>query len=411
MTSTPTGSNTDEPLARRLAVEDGTLLRFRPAVVGAALGARFVHARAYALWPHVEQPLVMVDVGCPRAAAWLRETLESPARTRRFPGAATWNALRARGLLLGRPGRLALDAAERALGRPLRRPRLAIYSPTGARDSKATAFVFERGEQLPSVVVKMMPDSRFASRLRFETESVEALRRSLHAPEVEQALPLSPLYAGELNGDYVVAQPLDPLASATAAQAREPSLVWLRSFHEATTTGVDPWTSADDHRELELVRDAWERAHPERAAAVVSRVSELLASLHGLPVRRCAMHGDFWRGNIAFDGGRIRVYDWEWFQPGQPPFFDLWLYELGELRRLAQERPAGLDEGLAAALERVRAEVETGAHDPRFALATLAPSIALISFRERRATGLPGSGEEGSIRVMVASEKLVLDGG
>jgi hypothetical protein len=58
----------------------------------------------------------------------------------------------------------------------------------------------------------------------------------------------------------------------------------------------------------------------------------------------------------------------------------------------------------------VRRELQARGDDPRFALATAAPAIGLLTFRERHATGLPGSGEQESIRVMTAVEELVLDG-
>jgi hypothetical protein len=400
----------EEPLARRLAVEGGHLLRWRPAVVVVGLFARLARLRAYALWPDISQPLLIMDVGSPRACAWLSATFRFGEGTRRRPSPATWNALRGRGLLVGGPSRLVIEAAERALGRQPKRPRLSLYSPSGAADSKGTCFVFEPGRREPTVVVKAMSDPRFAARLRREIESVEALRAKLAGiADVVDALPLPPLYAGEVGGDYVVAQGLDPLAQATGREDRPAALAWLRAFQRATTKDEMAWGPDDDERELAFVRDAWRRVRPQMEEIVVDRMSRLLQQMHGIAVRRCAVHGDFWRGNIAGGGGRLRVYDWEWFEPEGRPFLDLWLYELGQLRQAARRREVDLAAATADALSRVQRELRARDEDARFALATAASSIGLITFRERHATGMPGGGEEASIRVMTAVEQLLLD--
>jgi hypothetical protein len=408
--SEPAASRTaadSRPLARRLVTNDGRLLEWRPAVVAAGLLARVVHLRAHALWPDVERPLLIVDVGSPRAAAWTRTTFAATGRKGRFPAPATWDALRARALLIG-DGGVAVTAAERGLARTLQRPRLAIYSPTGAPDSKATCFVFERRLSDPSVVVKLMADPRFESRLRWETENVETLRARLAGHrELVEALPLRPLYAGEVGNDYVVVQDPDPLAPATGRVERGTALAWLAAFHQATEHVRTPWDAKDDEREVEHTRDGWLQARREQAEAVAARVAQLLAPLRGVTAPRCATHGDFWRGNVASDGNTIRVYDWEWVERDGRPFFDLWLYELGELRERALSI-GDLEQEVAQAVRRVERELAARALDPRFALATLAGSLALITFRERLATGLPGSGEEGSLRVMEAAEQLLL---
>lgn len=382
------------------------MLSWRPAVVAAGLVSRAAGRAAYTVWPSREHPLVVVDIGYPPAAAWLQSFRSR--RRRRFPDAATWNVLRARGLMLGPPSRLALQAAGSALGRPARRPRLALYSGTGETYLKVTCFLFEEGATEPLLVIKMMPDERFAPRLHFETEVVEVLRAALTGqPELTSTLPLAPLFAGEIAGDYLVAQPLDPLAAGEPPD-RETAIGWLRAFQGATGSPPAPWGSDDDERELWLVRDAWRRARPDREGTVAGRVAELLLELHGSPVSNCAVHGDFWLGNLARLDGKLRVYDWEWAELKGRPFFDIWMYELGELRQRAESGATRLEEPLAESLDRVRKALEERGIDARFALATLAPAIGLITFRERRATGQPGGGEESSRHLMMAAEELLL---
>jgi hypothetical protein len=402
-------SRSVRPPAARLAADRERLLGWRPIVAVGALIARAARFRAYALWPSVQQPLVMVDLGYPPASRWLQATFAS--NRRRVPDPATWNALRARGLLVGRQSSLALRAAERALGRPPRRPRLAIYSRTGETFLKANCFVFERGQKEPAIVIKMMPDRRFSSRLRSETEFVEILRSRVASESVvSSALPLAPLFAGDVDGDHVVVQALDPLAVATGQIDRATALSWLGAFQAVTTARTSPWTLSDGERELEFVRDAWKRARPDHVAAVLARAEELMADLHGVRVRRCAVHGDFWQGNLAHRQGRLRVYDWEWAELEGSPFFDSWMYELGGLRQRAESGEQDLAGPLHQSLQHVRRHLEHHGADGRFALAMLAPAVGLITFRERRATGLPGGGEESSVYVMAAVEKLLLSG-
>ena len=254
-----------------------------------------------------------------------------------------------------------------------------------------------------------MPDAAFADRLRHETDVVETFRGLLGpGSAAAEALPLRPLFAGTAAEDFVVVQPVDPMAAGTGLLT-EPAaaLTWLRDFHEGTTTTVRPWDEADTRTAMDPVRYAWRRARPATADAVISRVERLLGELEGAPVPRCGVHGDFWRDNIAQQDGHLRVYDWEWAQPEGPPFFDLWTGELGLLRREAEEGNTHLAETTREALARVRAEHVRRGLDERFALAMLAPSLGQLMFRLRRATGSPGGAEAESVQVMAAIELLL----
>jgi hypothetical protein len=295
-------------------------------------------------------------------------------------------------------------AVERAIGKPPRRSRLTVYSTTGETFVKAMCLVFRRGEALPYAVVKMMPDRRFAWRLRRETEVVEQLRQRIgQSNEVAAALPLPPLYAGEIGDDFVVVQELDPLAGRAVRKDRKVALDWLRTFQRATTVRTESWKVSDDERELQIVRDAWHRVRRVQEAAVVARVNELLAEVRGESVMRCAVHGDFWYGNIVSEGGRLRVFDWEWAGEEGTPFFDLWMYELAPIRWLTED----LGPPLAAALDGVRGELDARCIDDRLALPTLASAIGLMTFRERRITGVRGINEENAAPVMDAAEQLL----
>lgn len=365
--------------------------------------------RAYAVWPSTRHPQIAADLGHAASAAWLRHTFEPDAPPRRLVGAATWSAVRARGLVVGPPSRLVAEAVRQGAGRDIDGLRLALYSPTGQSLSKAACFVFEDDAEEPLLVVKAMPEPRHAGRLRHETDIVEAFRRQLgpsSPPSV--ALPLPPLFAGAVAGDYAVVQPIDPLAAGTGRLGDPaPALAWLREFQEGTTRAVRAWGEADTEAALDAARYAWQRARPASAATVIARAKRLLQALEGQPVRRCGVHGDFWRDNIAQLDGGLRIYDWEWAHREGPPFFDLWTSELGLLRRRAEEGEPDLLEPVYRSLARVSAELGRQGVDPRFALATLAPSLGYLVFRVRRAFGVPGGAENESVRLMAAVESLL----
>jgi hypothetical protein len=395
--------------ALRLATTRGRIVTRRIAVVAAGALGRAGLLEATTLWPDAATPLFIVGARDRAAAAWMQRTFEPRSRLLARVDPASWNVARASALLLGRLDGPAIESAERALGRALPDARLAAFSPTGATRTKVTFFVFEAGADEPTVVVKAMPEPRLADRLLHECEVVERVRERLSVvPDVQAALPLPPLGATWRGADYLVVQDVDPLAAYTGRAPRTVALDWLQRFQAATAEGEEPWGQQDDAAELAALEFGWRTGRPETAEPVAARVQGLLGELHGARVRRCAVHGDYWRGNLAGDRTRLRVYDWEWTRPLGPPFRDVWTYELGELREHAVEVSTDeLDEAIQRALERVEQRLEERGLDRRFALATLAPAIAELSFRVRRMTGFPGGNEPGAVLVMESVEALL----
>ena len=389
--------------ALRLFADRPRVARNRAVVLIAGAAARAGSPHVYTLWPSASAPAVIVEAGHAEAARWLREVFEPAGRGIAALDPASWNVARAGALMLRGEGGRALVAAEHALGRTLDRPRLAAFSPTGAVNSKVTCFVFEGASEQPSVVVKAMADPAQDHRLVAEIEAVEDLRTRLaRAAEVSEALPLAPLWTGSIGGEYLVVQPLDPLAAGTGRADPATAHRWLRGFHDASASGVEAWAASDERGAREVVVRGWGYGRPSDLAAVEARVEARSRGLLGAELPVCAVHGDFWRGNIAAVGGRLRVYDWEWTKPSGRPLFDIWSYELAELRELAEREASEreLRDGVATAVQRVEEELRRRGIDERFALATLPPAFADLSFRIRAATGRPGGGELGAVRLM-----------
>lgn len=396
--------------ALRLITDRARVVTNRPAVLLGGLLARTGLVRAYTLWPSVAAPILVIGASDRRAATWMNQTLR--LRSRRLPiDSATWNVARARGLML-RPGRtLVLEAVEEGIGRPVRDPRVAFYG-TGGPHPKLHCFVFEGNAAEPIAVAKAMAVQSEGAHLERETENVEIVRERLAAsPDVAAALPEPPLAAIWVGGDYVVVEPVDPLARYTGRADREPAMEWLRRFQDGTAAGTEPWGEADDAESRELVETAWGRARPELLAEVKQRMAALAAELRGAEVPRSAVHGDFWRGNMASDGTSMRVFDWEWLALKGAPFFDLWTYDLAELRQEAHYGERDFAAPVSEAVDRVRRELAARGIDERFALLTLAPTIGHLTFRVRTRMGYAGGNEEVSTHVMVGAEQVLLGEG
>ena len=399
--------------ALRLLAEDGRVRTRKPIVIAVAIAARLGLARAHTLWPNAAAPAIAVDPHT-AAAEWLRRTFETdPAAPRdsgargtlkRRLGPRTWNALRAGAVLTGRAPRWLIEACQRALGGELEDPSLALYSPSGSPLSKVLCFVFATGASEPSAVVIAMADPKQSARLRREFEAVEAVRDMLPAESLlRAALPLEPLAEEERDGDLVMIVPPDPLAASTGSVDRVRALAWLATFQAETATGALSWNHDADRGELIAVEQAWGALRPGALDSVSAAVAARFAGLGGRSVPRVASHGDFWSGNIAGDAGRLRVYDWEWAEAGQPPFHDVWTYELAELA-------AGRDRSRAAvevALGRVRERLGAAGLDPGFAAPTLCSTAARLAVRIRLATGVAGPAEVAMGELMDAAEGIV----
>lgn len=349
--------------------------------------------------------MISADVGYPPAAEWLRRNVVPTLR--RLPDAATWMSLRARAALLGQEVGLAAELGGTFLGTEIP-PRVAMFSPSGQAVSKVICFLFREGEEDPRIVVKAMAQPRFSWRLRRESELLESIRVHVrHDARVGAGLPGAPLFAGDAAAEFMLVEPVDTLAIATGEATRKDALGWLRRFQTASCSDERAWGAADERAALVAAEEAWRLAAPGREGDVVSRVHALIRPLRGAIVPRCAVHGDFWRGNVAARDGAIRVYDWEWAALEGDPWFDLWTYELADLRVRARDGERELEARLEAAAERVRAEVRERGLDERFALATLAPVLGALSFRIRGRLGMPDGMEPHSISVMRAAERLL----
>jgi hypothetical protein len=299
-------------------------------------------------------------------------------------------------------------AAERALDRPLIEPRVSLYS-SSKYVGKVTCFVGEAHASSPTVVVTAMARRDDGWWLRREVANVNALRDRL-SDELAAALLPPPLLSAEVEGEYLVVEPYSPLegwqdrSEAFRVRAHR----WLHAFHHATLRGRPEWSHADTGSALATVQSAWRRLRPESTERIVERTRAALVHLHGSPVLRCAIHGDFSPCNLAQLDGQLKVFDWEWASMDALPFIDLWAYQLSELEWwLANEGRAGSDDLLRRACGLIEIELEQRGIDPAFAFATLPVVLAEFVMRFRRTLGRPGTWESSGRQLMPVLERLI----
>ena len=95
---------------------------------------------------------------------------------------------------------------------------------------------------------------------------------------------------------------------------------WLARFQAASAAGTGPVTWAADI--ADQLRGRWD-GHPGLANALV-RVEDAHRRLAEHQTVSCAVHGDFWFGNLLVTDGRITgVIDWESAEPEGSPLRDL----------------------------------------------------------------------------------------
>ena len=250
----------------------------------------------------------------------------------------------------------------------------------------------ERGRREPTVVVKAMTQPRQRARLTGEADLVEALRaRFAGEPGLAATLPAAPVGVVGVGPDTFLVERFDPVMGAAGQDRRAEATAWLGAFQRRTEARRRTWGEQDVQAALATLA---ETARPEEGlGGLVAAVASGLGALRGAGVPRCAVHGDFWRGNIALRDGALRVFDWEWGALEGDPFLDPWMYEIGPLRALAAESGDGLVAEMRRAVGNVETSLAAVGVDPAFAAPMGAVVVAEIAGRVRRATGLPSAWE------------------
>jgi aminoglycoside phosphotransferase (APT) family kinase protein len=221
---------------------------------------------------------------------------------------------------------------------------------------------------------------------------------------------MRPLGRFDTGDDFAVVVRPDPLAGRTGdlvAPDRDAAWRWLRGFQAATTTGTAPLGADEAERGVADVREAWGLLGGDAAERGARAASRALAAAGDAPLPACAVHGDFWRGNVSHDAGALRVFDWEWGRLDGRPLLDLWTYELSDAEQESDRPREALAARLGEALRRVSAELSERGISPAFAAAGLPLAVAELLLRFRRATGSPGPAERSLLPLLEPIEDVL----
>jgi hypothetical protein len=337
----------------------------------------------------------------------MQPLLPSRARALRLDP-RTWQTARARALVVARGESIPVAAAERALGRRLVDPHVSLYSSSGCV-AKLTCFVGEASRAAPTVVVKAMGRRTDGWWLRGEVDNLRAVRSRLSGA-TRDALLEPPLFAGELDHEYLVVEAYGGFDGWCERSSRASARAhgWLRDFHDSTIQERTAWDTADTDGVVATVLSAWSLLRPGTAAALGGATARALHDLHGVPLARCATHGDFSPANLALADGRLKVLDWEWSGLNGSPCFDLWTYQLAELHSsMIGGAVHDIDRQMDDALCFVEGELDIAGVDRRFALALLPATLSELVFRSRRTLGSAGVWELVSGDLMASVERLM----
>ena len=116
-------------------------------------------------------------------------------------------------------------------------------------------------------------------------------------------------------------------------------------------------------------------------------MTEIGETLRSVDVPRSAVHGDFWRGNVAGSDGDLRVHDWEWGRLEGLPTFDPWTYALADVR-LERNGGSCRDGALSRQADRVVTCLAAAGLPPELATLTVAPTLAELALRAEERSGI-----------------------
>ena len=174
------------------------------------------------------------------------------------------------------------------------------------------------------------------NQLERQAAALEELR-STRAAELDPSCISWPIASGRSGlADWALEQRLPGTRPQPILPARvlADCLDFLAALHTSGPRGARSRTPIDDAKLIAAVCDE------ERSSAVMRVAEGLAAEVVDLP--RGFAHGDFFRGNLLVDGGRLAgVVDWDAAGPGRLPFLDLL-----HLRHMSKHRPPDRDWGL-----------------------------------------------------------------
>ena len=210
----------------------------------------------------------------------------------------------------------------------------------GGAAAKVAFFVFPAGSGQPLAVAKSTRFPGHLAALQHEAEVLRTLCPQL-PPALAATLPvllsefdLGPqhliLYraAAGYSFKHLIGRPWLARRTRLLRQAARVCGDWIATFHQATRTGevVLEGPTLAEEVEQPLLRYVEAVASPEQAEQVRPLIERTRAALAGAKVLLAQQHGDFWPGNVLWDGRQPAVLDWERSRPHSIPLGDPLFY-------------------------------------------------------------------------------------
>ena len=311
------------------------------------------------------------------------------------------------------PSPLALHALPAGVTLPPRAP-FALLAEGGDR---VVVLPFAHGASRPTVVVKVPRRAALRERTGNEQARMAELRASLPR-ELARAIP-EPLGLAQDEEIYAATERALPgrtlLASSGSWRASHRRQLadlrlagdWIAAFHAATVVERRHWSASETADWVDVLFERYDEAYglepSERRLHRAAR--DYAARLEGIAVPVVWSHRDYAVWNLARDGERLAVLDWEGARVG-PPLCDMlhlvttWRMVVGRtggahaevesFRRIFVE-PDARDRASAAAMGAVRRYLERLALDERLVpMLTLHHRLELVVRRadQRAAQGM-----------------------
>ncbi len=204
-------------------------------------------------------------------------------------------------------------------------------SPAGA-DRKVIFLVFSSQAAKPAVVLKIVRDPACNNRL---VEEFNILKSLWQRPALQSTIP-QPLAIFRQGEHLIFAEKTLPgvplnlllrrrrrLNKQLVSRHLNAAVNWLWQFQETGSTAESTFSG----RETITARLAClpDIGLPPDFIAFLNQQAD---RFRGLALPLVNVHGDFWPGNLLWEGNHslCGVYDWEAFHPARPPFYDLFLF-------------------------------------------------------------------------------------
>ena len=206
---------------------------------------------------------------------------------------------------------------------------------------KVIYYIFRRGDSWPCLIAKTVQSLQYGETIRQEAQNLFCvwervsgiIRQTLPRPIAITEINRLPIYIEEAIPGIALPEKVMRCWNKRKryhllAESVSTTTEWLSNF--ITELGVEHRKlSADDveHWFLNPLRQlAQEETLGPWERRLLAQLEERVNSLVGRELPFVASHGDFWGGSLLWGTDKkMRVVDWEFFQPKSLPLFDLFM--------------------------------------------------------------------------------------